>query len=91
MNNHGFILLSSKIILNKVAFRLPPYLILLLGLEVVLADAADGAYPIVGDVLKRCSCGDAAIGITYCGVVDVTANFTNVLHKLLNFLVINEG
>ena len=39
MNNHGFILLSSKIILNKVAFRLPPYLILLLGLEVVLADS----------------------------------------------------
>ena len=64
MNNHGFILLSSKIILNKVAFRLPPYLILLLGLEVVLADAANGAYPVIGDVLKRCSCGDAAIGIT---------------------------
>ena len=55
---------------------------LLLGFEVVLADTADGAYPIVGDVLKRCSCGDTAIGIAYCGVVDVTANFTNVLHKL---------
>ena len=56
----------------------------LLGLKVALADAADGAYPVVGDVLKRCSCGDAAIGITYCGVVDVAAYFTNVLHKLLN-------
>ncbi len=56
----------------------------LLRFEIALADAADGAYPIVGDVLKRCSCGDAAIWITYCGVVDVTANFTNVLHKLLN-------
>ena len=56
----------------------------LLRFEIALANAADGAYPIVGDVLKRCSCGDAAIGISYCGVVDVTANLTNVLHKLLN-------
>ena len=56
----------------------------LLRFEIALADTADGAYPIVGDVLKRCSCGDAAIRITYCGVVDVTANFANVLHKLLN-------
>ena len=56
----------------------------LLRFEIALADTADGAYPIVGDVLKRCSCGDAAIGITYCGVIDVTANFANVLHKLLN-------
>ena len=61
---------------------MPPYLILLLWLEVILADATNGAYPVVGDVLKRCSCGDAAIRITNCGVVDVTANFTNVLHKL---------
>ena len=56
---------------------------LLLGLKVALADAADGAYPVVGDVLKRCSSGDTAIGISYCGVVDVTANFANVLHKLV--------
>ena len=56
----------------------------LLRFEIALADTADGAYPIVGDVLKCRSCGDAAIGISYCGVVDVTANFTNVLHKLLN-------
>ena len=56
----------------------------LLGFEITLADAAEGAYPVVGDVLKCCPCGNAAIGITYCGVVDVAANFTNVLHKLLN-------
>ena len=56
--------------------------LILFGLEVALADATDGTYPVVGDVFKRCSCGDAAIGITYCGIVDVTANFTNVLHNL---------
>ena len=64
---------------------------MLLGLEIILADAADGAYPIVGDVLERCSWGNATIGISYCGVVDVAANFANVLHNFLKVLVINEG
>ena len=66
------------------------HLFLLLGFEVALADDTNGTYPVVGDVLKRCSCGDAAIGIAHCGIVDVTANFTNVLHKQ-NCLVINKG
>ena len=25
---------------------------------------------------------DSNVGIAHCGIVDVTANFTNVLHKL---------
>ena len=73
------------IIINKVVTLWEHHLICFdesLGLEIVLANAADGAYPVVGNVLKRCSCGNTAIGITYCGVIDVTANFANVLHKL---------
>ena len=53
-----------------------------LGLEIALADSTDGAHPVVGDVLKGCSSGDAAIGISYRGVIDVAADFANVLHKL---------
>jgi len=63
----------------------------LLGLKVALADATDGAYPVVGDVFKRCSCGDATIGITYCGVINVTTNFANVLHNLQKVLVFNKS
>ena len=62
---------------------------MLLGLEIVLANTADGAYPIVGNVLEGCSRGDATVGISYCGVIDVTANFANVLHNR-KCLVINN-
>ena len=53
-----------------------------LGLEIALADSTDGANPVVGDVLKGCSSGNAAIRISYRGVIDVAADFANVLHKL---------
>ena len=61
----------------------------LLGLELVFAYATDGAYPIIGDILKGCSWLDATVGISYCGVIDVTANFANVLHNR-KCLVINN-
>lgn len=61
----------------------------LLGLKLVFAYATDGAYPIIGDILKGCSWLDATVGISYCGVIDVTANFANVLHNR-KCLVINN-
>ena len=62
----------------------------LLGLKLVFAYATDGAYPIIGDILKGCSWLDATVGISYCGVIDVTANFANVLHNC-KCLVITNG
>ena len=70
---------------NKVAINFATLLIFLLRLELVFAYATDGAYPIIGDILKGCSWLDATIGISYCGVIDVTAYFTNVLHNLFEF------
>ena len=61
----------------------------LLRLEFVFAYATDGAYPIIGNILKGCSWLDATVGISYCGVIDVTANFANVLHNR-KCLVINN-
>ena len=61
---------------------------LLLDGEIVFAYAADGAYPIFGNVFKGCAGGDAAIGVAYFGVIHITAGFANVLlHKLFNVLM----
>ena len=71
--------------------------IFLLRLELVFAYATDGANPIIGDILKGCSWLDATIGISYCGIIDVTAYFANAshgdrhsvmkLHKLHNIII----
>ena len=47
--------------------------------EVVLAYAADGAYPVFGDVFKGSAGGDAAVGVAYFGVINVTTGVANVL------------
>ena len=65
--------------------------LLLLGLEAVLTYTTDGANPIIGDILKCCSWSDSAIGIAFCWIVNVSANFTNVLHNRFCLLVINKG
>ena len=49
--------------------------------ELILAYAAEGAYPVSGEVFKGCAGSDAVFGITYCGVVFIPANVTNVLHN----------
>jgi hypothetical protein len=63
-----------------VAIVLPPYYFSL-RLELIFAYTTDGAYPIIGDILKCCSWLDATVRITYCGVIDVTAYFTYILHN----------
>jgi hypothetical protein len=70
---------------NKKAksFSLLAFLfLLLLGLEAIFAYTTDGANPIIGDILKCCSWSDSAIGIAFCWIVNVSANFTNVLHNI---------
>ena len=47
--------------------------------ETVLADAAKRAGPAVGNGLKRGARSDAAVGIAFFWVVDVTADVANVL------------
>ena len=52
--------------------------------EVALADTADGAHPVFGDVFEGSTGLDAAVGIAGFGVVDVTAYVAYILfHKLL--------
>ena len=47
--------------------------------EIVLADAADGAYPVVGDVRKGGARRDAAVRVAHFRVLDVAAYVANVL------------
>jgi hypothetical protein len=63
---------------------------LIFRLEFVFAYTANGAYPIIGDILKSCSWLNTTVRVTYCGVIDITANFTNVLHNY-ECLVINDS
>jgi hypothetical protein len=53
----------------------------------VLANAAEGAYPVGGEVFKGCAWSDAVFGIAYCGVVLMPAYITNVLHNSCWFKV----
>ena len=55
------------------------------GIKGILAHAADGADPIIGNILKGSAGSDTAIGIAKLGVVNVTANAL-VFHGELNFL-----
>jgi len=48
-------------------------------LEIVLADATDRAAPVVRQLLKRGAGDYAVVGIALCRIVNVTANFANVL------------
>ena len=47
--------------------------------EAVLANAAKRARPAVGKGFKRCARSDAAVGIAFCWVIDVTADIAYVL------------
>ena len=52
---------------------------LLVLLEVLLADAACGAGPVIGDVFERGAGGYAGFRVTFCGVVDVAADYAYIL------------
>ena len=47
--------------------------------ELVFAYAANRAYPIFGDILECCSWLDTTVGVSYCWVIHITADFTNIL------------
>ena len=54
-------------------------LILFLGFKGVFAEAADGAYPILGYILPSSAWSDAVFLIAYFGVIYITAG-TNIFH-----------
>lgn len=54
-------------------------LILFLGFKGVFAEAADGAYPILGYILPRSAGSDAVFLIAYFGVIYITAG-ANIFH-----------
>ena len=64
---------------------------LLHGGELVFAYAADGAYPVVGEVGERCSGLDAVVGVAYCGVVDPVAYFTYVFLLVHSYILLFVG
>jgi len=47
--------------------------------ELVFADSAEGADPILGKILKSCSGGDSVVWIADCGIILVPANIACVL------------
>ena len=54
--------------------------------EVFLADTAEGAYPIVGDLFKRRARVYSTVRISHLGIINVVAYGTSVLsHFSLNF------
>ena len=56
--------------------------------EVLLADAACGAGPVIGDVFERGAGGYAGFRITFCGIVDVAADYAYILiHNFNEFWV----
>ena len=62
------------------------FILLLLYREVVLANAADGANPVFGNVFKSCAGSDAAIGVSYFRVIHITTSVANVLFHNLNMV-----
>ena len=59
--------------------------------EVLFAYSADGAYPILGEILEGCAWSDAAVGIAYFGVINITACVANVLfHNVFFVLRVNN-
>jgi len=57
----------------------------LLFYELILSQAAQGANPILRDVLKLGARGNAVIRIAQGGIVPVAAGFANVYHKNASF------
>ena len=55
-----------------------------LGGEHVLAQAADGADPIFGDIFPGGAGSDAAVGIADGGVIDIAAG-ADILHGAVSF------
>jgi len=60
---------------------------LLLWRELVFAQPANGAYPIIGQISKRCPGGDAAVCISLRWVVDVTTTVAHVPHCVFHSYV----
>ena len=58
--------------------------------EIVLAHATEGAHPILGKVLKRCSGLDAAVGVAYFWVIDITASVAYILFHFLRYYNVNK-
>ena len=57
----------------------PSSFLFVFGLEIVFADAAVRAGPIVGQLFERCSGGDVVFGIALFRIIHVAADFANVL------------
>lgn len=60
----------------------------LLFLEHVLAQAADGADPIGGDIFPGSAGGDAVIGIANGGVINIAAGADILIHSQRSFKLI---
>lgn len=53
--------------------------------EIILAYATEGAHPVGGDVFESSAGGNAAVGVAFGGVVDVTTDVANVLFHCFDF------
>lgn len=59
--------------------------------ELVLANSAKWAYPIVWDVLEGCSWGNAAIRVAYCWVIYPTTYVTYILLHNVSVFEVNTA
>ena len=55
------------------------------GAEFVLAYTAKRANPVFGEFFEWGTWLNAVVGVTYCGIVNITANFTYIIHNLYSF------
>lgn len=68
--------LTSENVLNSRLFA---------DLELILADAAQWAYPILRDIFKCSSRGNSAVRVSCSRIVNVSADYTNILfHFVFN-------
>ena len=57
---------------------------LFLDLEVFFAYSAKWAYPVCREVLECCSRLDSAVRVSYCRIINVSADDANVFFHLLS-------
>ena len=68
----------------------PQFPLVFSGFEIIFAHAAKGAHPVIGNVFKCCTWGNATVGVSCCGVIDVTADAAYILFHKFGYLRVNK-
>ena len=60
--------------------------LVIIGFKILFADEANGASPVIGQVLEGNASGDIVLRVTQCGVINPVANGASILlHGVVDF------